>query len=316
MLNESWWTFERGVFVVLSAMLMTASVYYYAFPPALISAEIEERPARSKLNPSDIFKVPDEARELQKSFVQREDPFILPQLIMTKRTPVKPSDDNQMQNAFNNGNNGKPKPQPKPNPNNNVKPIKQEVLPIKPIAKMETPKEGDNSNDNTKEAEKPFPLKVLAIIKGSVEGKRRIHVRSIDGGPYYELSEGDEFKASPDETVVVVEITPTSVTFEREGGELYRVDKDPMTEWKPLLRDEADDAGEEPADSFDFDKFFGEEDTGNLLEKLKKPKGAEKVPDTSKPDSKEKLSAPEIERMIKELKKKNPDLMKQLGEVF
>lgn len=311
--QETFWNFERGTFAVFAVLLLMAAWVYLFFPPPSIKAELEARAPRSGLSESDVRSPGDDPIGSPGDLAGlKRDPFALPDLTRLSRHDVKPKQEPEQQVVV------KPPVDPPVVPPAN----QTEKLPRKPAPqKQEDPAAVTENGEG--EAEKPFPLVLSGILRLKDDsGKRRILVKRRDGdGQYFELEEDDEFVVDETESLKVMEITPTTVTFERADGSLYRINRDPLDAWKPKLRDEVDEPdGEEPAlggaraetaEPGNFEIFDLGPDA-DLKPQDKKP--LRKHTQRGRTDKKVRQS--DIDELLDKIKEKSPDLMDQLEGVY
>lgn len=313
MQRTPFWNPERITFAVFGGLLFWASwSYLFSMPPS-IEAELEANPARSALSETEVRSV-DAFDTTQDPGHLSRDPFALQVLTGLARLNVKDKP-------------RPPRPRPNPNPNPNPQPNPNVpvnvVLPRKPVPR-EVVKPQPGPEPEGPEEKKPFPLIVTGILRFEADASgRRVLVKRREGdGSYMELREDDEVFVGPGETVKVIEITPTAVTFETSEGRHHRITKDPLEAWRPKLRDESDvpaTAREEPA----LEDFL--DDSEFEIETLDLGPGAELQPQPEdSPRRRHEIRGPadgevrqsDLERLMRQIKEQNPDLLDQLGTVY
>ncbi len=317
LMREGRWNFERGVCAALAACVFFSAYAYIAGLPRSIEDELADRPPRSsKLKEDSVVSVSLPGESQDPLTASRPDPFSPIQLRQQRTRPWR---------IVVKG----PKP-PKPHPRPPLPPIAMGVkLPKKPkpkVVKIDAPETGVVE----KEKEKPFPLDIVIILRPETSlDSRRVVVKLKEGGSeYFHLREGDEVQAGGTETIQVVEITPTAVTFEREDGKLVKVDKDPLHAWRPLLRDEqeARPDGEVPEDSppalrpeISLQDMGGHRprnrgNTSGRREETQRNSSRRKQHTYGR--NRQEITQPELESMLRNLREKNPGLVEQLGDIM
>ncbi len=311
-----WFNFERGCCLGFAVLLTSTAGNFLATRPQRIQEDL----------------APPRAIESERHVITKNS-LVLPDLGDDRKRDMLVPVELQISRTYRIS---KPTPKPAPGPKPPTpQPVVGELVRLKPkpvpkIEKPDTP--SPEPTDNPRE--KPLPLKVLGILKPDGSMDRRVIVAPRDDpGGFFTMGEGDECDVSG-EHIKVIRLTFTSVTFMRENGKTVTVDKDPLKDWKPLLKAKAD---EEPAEDLAHDLLGDAVNTGrdkdnsvkpdknktkrqkpDISEMLRKYKGLKNLKNFKglKDLGKGKTVSPEtVDKILKELRK-NPDLMDKLGDFF
>lgn len=177
--------------------------------------------------------------------------------------------------------------------------------------------------------EPPFPLKVAGFIKLSRETNEMLALVFTlkSPGDIRRLRVGDEWEL-PNDNIKVVNITVTSITFQRQDGRLHTIDKNPLKAWHPSLSGSRN--GKPPAVSLARARNAGRvhrprgfglnappRNNARNRSSRDTPAVTKILRDNSTKNARENpLNEKEVQKILKKLKAENPDLLNNLGDIY